>query len=150
MSDRDLGEEIVCGASATWYAVARQTRNGARKGTVTSSFAERALQDSAPTEMIARPRSMASLRTTRAWIKSLSLSAKPKLRSVAQESNMASGRSTLPRVTSLAITTERDTAATQIGQLMPGSAEKRKAAPRAELRRAEVQTTIVELRIGGS
>src|SRR6266550_7524478 len=61
MSDRDLGEAVERGASAAWYAVARKTRNGARKGTAKSSFAENALQDSEPMEMMASPRSIASL-----------------------------------------------------------------------------------------
>jgi hypothetical protein len=45
--------------------------------------------------------------------------------------------------------TEIEAAATQIAQLIPGQAEKRRAAPMAEVRRAAVQVIVAELsRIG--
>jgi hypothetical protein len=42
-------------------------------------------------------------------------------------------------------TTDIEAAATQIGQLIPASAEKRSAAPRAEVRAAAVQVVVAEL-----
>jgi hypothetical protein len=42
-------------------------------------------------------------------------------------------------------TTDIEAAATQIGQLIPAEAEKRRAAPRAEVRAAAVQVIVAEL-----
>ncbi len=91
--DLALGEEIDPGASAASNAVACQTRNGASNGTAASNFAESALQDSEPTAMTARPSSIASLITTKNRIGSLSVTASPKLSSVAQVNSTTSGAS---------------------------------------------------------
>src|SRR3954464_6904658 len=133
ISERDRGDETESGALATSLALARQTRNGARTGTTARSLAESALQDSTPIEMTARPSSMPSLITTRRSAKPLPWNANLRLSSVAHARRMARGRSTLPRWMSLATMTQTEAVATQMGQLTPAAAEKRTAAPRAEV-----------------
>src|SRR6266550_562866 len=137
----ERGEETERGAPAVSCAAATATRSGARKGTATSNLAESSLQLVAPSVMVARPRSMASLSTIRTWKNSLAVSAKPTLRRVDQVTRTRRGVSGRLRTASLATISEIEAVATQIGQLMPGHAEKRIAAPRAEVRRAADQAT---------
>jgi hypothetical protein len=75
---------------------------------------------------------------------SVLVSAKPKLRIVAQVHRMSSGVSTRPMAEYRARTRDPDAAATQIGQLMPGSAEKRMVAPSAAVIVAQIQAVLVE------
>ena len=74
----------------------------------------------------------------------LSRRASPKLSSVAQVSSTVRGSSMLLRAMSRQRMTETDAAATQIAQLIPGLAEKRRAAPAADVSRAAVQVIVTE------
>src|SRR3954470_7593447 len=123
MSERDLGEDTEPGARDASSAEARHTRNGARTGITASSLAESSLHDSTPSEMTARPSSMHMLIRTRRLGNPSARKANRKLRSVAQTSRIARGRSILPRYARRATRTEAETAASQMGQLMPAWAE---------------------------
>src|SRR5258705_13689155 len=142
MIDRDRGDETELGASATSRAVVVTTRNGARKGTAISSLAERSLHFSAPRVIVARPNSMASLKTIRPLKGSVLVNANPKLSTVAQATSTRSGVSTRPTATNRDRMRETDAAETQIGQLMPASAANRIAAPSADVSIAAVQATV--------
>ena len=73
------------------------------------------------------------------------LTANPMLSSVAQARRIARGASTFPRRLRREIRTEADAAATQIGQLKPGAAENRSAAPTAEVKMERDQIIAAEL-----
>ncbi len=149
MIDRKRGDETELGASATSRPEVVTTRNGARNGTATSSFADRSFHFSAPRVIVARPSSMASLATISRRNPSWSVSANPELSTVAQAASTRSGVSTRPTATSRDRMRETDAAATQIGQLIPGSAANRIAAPSADVSMAAVQATAeAEDRIG--
>jgi len=80
---------------------------------------------------------MASLSTMRKWRKSVSVSANATLSSVAQATRTRRGISARRAATSREAISDAEAAATQMGQLMPGSAEKRIAAPRNEVNSRE-------------
>src|SRR5439155_85333 len=84
---------------------------------------------------------MASLMTIGARTRLLSASANPKLSTVAQATSTRTGVSTRPAAASRDRMRESEAAPTQIGQLMPASAEKMIAAPSAEVSMAAVQAT---------
>src|SRR2546423_15003649 len=137
MIERALGDDAGRGASAAWYALACHTRNGARNGTVRRSLADSSLQELQPIEITARPRSIASLITISRCRNSLLRRAKPRLSTVAQARRTAKGVSTLLRETTREIKSDAEAAAIQMGQLIPGWAENRIAAPTADVARAE-------------
>ena len=123
MMDRARGEELELVASAASYAVAPTTRTGARNGTATSNFAESSLQFVAPSVMVARPRSMASLSTISKWKNSLSVNENPTASTVAQASRTSKGSSTRCTATKRDKMRHAEATPTQIGQLIPGHAE---------------------------
>src|SRR5256714_3113635 len=141
---RERGEDADGGAPATSWAVAPTTRIGARKGTAASSLAERSPQRSPPMVITASPSSMASASTMKPGNGTVVVRAKPRLRTVAQPHSTSRGASTRRTAEYLAMISEPDAAATQIGQLMPASAEKRIVAPSADVMTAQIQAIRVE------
>jgi hypothetical protein len=145
-----LGDAIALGTVAPSRSVAWKTRKVARNGIVGRSLADSDLHRSTPITMTASPRSIPTLRNTKALMDTLAVIAGAKPSRVAQPRRIKVGFSAGRAENRRARITAREADATQSPQLMPGSASKRIQAPIRAEAMAPAQMAVVEVEVFGT